>query len=329
MRTLFIVVNYNGEAHIEQCLQSILDQPEGDFKIIVIDNNSSDGSPALIESLVERTEKIKLIRNDENRGFTGAVNQGIRQSDSEFIALVNNDAFLETKWLEYMNKAAESHNEAGIFASKMVLTNGRLNSTGHVIYRGFAVVDRGFLDEDRGQYDVAEYVQGACAGAAFYRRDLFDEIGLFDDDYFMFNEDVDLSLRALVNGWKILYVPDAVAYHVHSAAAGGQFSELSVYYNSRNMVWTYLKNVPSPQIWFELPWFLMRNFASILFHILVMRHPRAILKSKYDALKELRRVWKKRRSIQANAAEKQRLVVGGFETNILKKMMRKIFFEPR
>lgn len=293
----FIVVNYNGEKHIRDCLQSIVNQSYRKFRVLVVDNASVDGSPKLLEEMTDQHSRIEVVWNRENVGFARAANQAIEMSDSRFVALVNNDAILDEKWAEEMVKAS-SDLRAGIFASKILFPDGRIQSAGQAIYRGFAVMERGFLEEDRGQFNEPCYVAGACAAAAMYRRALFDDIGLFDEDYFMYNEDVDLSLRALIMGWKILYVPTAVAYHLHSASTGF-LSDFSVYHNSRNWVWSVVKNVPASLLLKDLPFFLMRNMSSMLFFS--FRGNFSVLRSKVDALRQLRKFLEKRRDVQRRA----------------------------
>lgn len=306
MKTTFIIVNYNGKRSIEKCLSAILKQSYRGFHILVIDNNSKDGSIETIKKIKNDSDvDIELIKNKENLGFSKAVNMGIKVTNSEYMALVNNDAILKVDWLEKMINAAREDDKAGIFASKIYFMNGLLNSVGHAVYRGFAVMERGWFEKDEGQYDLSVYVPGACAAAAFYRKELFDDIGLFDEDYFMYNEDVDLSLRALLMGWKIRYVPEAIAYHIHSASTGF-LSDFSVYYNSRNWVWSYLKNVPSPIFWKEFPWFLLRNFTSLVYFC-AKGKTKAILKSKIDALRGLRTTLNKRKKIQSKARDKKEI----------------------
>ncbi|MEM2191863.1 MAG: glycosyltransferase family 2 protein [Archaeoglobaceae archaeon] len=293
MRTSFIVVNYNGEKTIEKCINSILNQSIKNFELLVIDNASKDKSIEYLQEMAKNGQ-LELIKNRENLGYIKAVNFGIETTNSEFIALINNDAFIKEDWLEQMLLASKDET-AGIFASKILYPNGLINSAGHVIYRGFAVMERGWFEKDSGQYDDEVYVAGACGAAAFYRRKLFEDIGLFDEDYFMYNEDVDLSLRALLFGWKIRYVPKAVAYHLHSASTGFM-SDFSVYYNSRNWVWSILKNVPTRVLIKEFPFFILRNLTSIAFFVAQGRF--SILKSKLDALRDIRKVLKKREELQ-------------------------------
>ena len=295
MRTTFVVVNYNGEKYIERCMESILSQTCKKFRILVVDNASTDKSVQIIRNIADRSSKVEVIRNDENVGFAKAVNQALELIDSSLIALVNNDVFLDNKWLEEMVKSARNDLRAGIFASKIYFLNGLINSTGHAIYRGLAVMERGFFERDLGQYDETCYVAGACAAAALYRRKLFEDIGFFDEDYFMYNEDVDLSLRAILRGWNIRYIPTAIAYHVHSASTGF-LSDFSVYYNSRNWVWSILKNVPTSVLVREFPFFIARNLTSIIFFCSSGKF--SVLRSKIDALRSIEKCLNKRRKIQ-------------------------------
>jgi len=295
MKTTFIVVNYNGEKYIERCMRSILSQTHRKFRVFVVDNASTDASVRVIESIADENSNVEIIKNKRNIGFAIAVNQVLELIDGGWMALVNNDVFLDESWLEEMVKAAKDDLRAGIFASKIYFLDGLINSTGHVIYRGLAVMERGFFEKDVGQYNKPEYVAGACAAAALYRKKLFEDAGVFDEDYFMYNEDVDLSLRALLFGWKIKYVPTAIAYHIHSASTGFM-SDFSVYYNSRNWVCSVLKNVPTNVLVRELPFFIARNLTSIIFFCLSGNF--SILRSKMDALRDIGKYLNKRRGIQ-------------------------------
>jgi len=316
VKTTFIVVNYNGEKYIERCIKSILSQTYKRFKIFIVDNASTDTSIQIIEDIADKNSSVEIIRNNKNVGFAKAVNQVLELIESGLVALVNNDVFLDNRWLEEMVKSAKNDLRAGIFASKIYFLNGLLNSTGHVIYRGLAVMERGFFERDLGQYNESCYVAGACAAAALYRKKLFEDIGVFDEDYFMYNEDVDLSLRAILHGWKVRYVPTAVAYHIHSASTGF-LSNFSVYYNSRNWVWSILKNVPRDVLFKEFLIFLLRNLTSVIYFCL--NGKLSVIKSKIDAVKELREVFKKRKIVQRNRRfERFEEYIDGFGWKVLK-----------
>jgi len=316
MKTTFIVVNYNGEKYIERCIKSILSQTYRRFKIFIVDNASTDTSIQIIEDIADKNSNVEIIRNNKNVGFAKAVNQVLELIESGLVALVNNDVFLDNRWLEEMVKSAKNDLRAGIFASKIYFLNGLFNSTGHVIYRGLAVMERGFFERDLGQYNESCYVAGACAAAALYRKKLFEDIGVFDEDYFMYNEDVDLSLRAILHGWKVRYVPTAVAYHIHSASTGF-LSNFSVYYNSRNWVWSILKNVPRDVLFKEFLIFLLRNLTSVIYFCL--NGKLSVIKSKIDAVKELREVFKNGKIVQRNRRfERFEEYIDGFGWKVLK-----------
>ncbi len=316
MNTVFIVVNYNGEKYLEKCLNFILSQNYKKFKILVIDNNSTDKSKEILKKMVDENSKIDVLFNEENVGFVKAVNLGVDVTTSPLIALINNDAFIRNDWLENMICEVKKDLRAGIFASKIYLLNGLINSAGHSIFKGLIVMDRGYFERDSGQYDKPCYVAGACAAAALYRRRVFEDIGLFDESYFMYNDDVDFSLRAILYGWKIKFVPNAIAYHVHSASTG-VLSDFSLYHNNRNWVWSVLKNIPRRVLIKEFPFFILRNLAFVCHFCLQGKW--IALKSKIDAVKEIRKILKKRREIQKNARyDKFEEYINGFGWRELK-----------
>lgn len=285
-----IIVNYNGERYLKDCLDSLHLQNFKDFEIILVDNDSSDGSADLVAG--EYPDAI-LIRNPANRGFAEGTNQGIREAKGEYILTLNNDTRLEHDFLETIVDPMEKDDKTGICAAKMLFLDGRINSAGLCISRSGAAWNRGMFQEDRGQYDHPEEVFGASAGAALYRRSMLDEIGLFDEDFFMYMEDVDLSFRARLAGWHCLYVPSAVVYHHHGGTAGYR-SDMAVYYGNRNNPWVVLKNFPLRIFLPSLPWIIGRNFAVILYYS-VQGKAGVILRSKADAIRGIHRIALKRR----------------------------------
>ncbi len=289
-----IVVNFNGEKFLENCLSSLMAQTCKN-RIILVDNASQDGS---LESVESNYPNIEIIRNDTNLGFAKGVNLGIEHSNSRYIATLNNDTIADPFWLENLVNVMESDTSIGICASKMYFMDRKdiLNSTGHAIYRGYCIWERGVFERDVGQYDNKTDICGACAAAALYRRELFQDIGYFDEDYFMYNEDVDLSIRAMLRGWKIKFVPKSIVYHVHSGSTSMN-SDSSVYYNSRNLVWTIVKDIPTKPLLVDLPWILFQNILSIGWYI-TQRQGRPIIKAKFDAILGLPKMIKKRKKIQ-------------------------------
>ncbi|WP_048149011.1 glycosyltransferase family 2 protein [Methanolacinia paynteri] len=287
-----VIPNYNGKKFLENCLNSISGQSYSDSEIIVIDNGSSDGSAEYIK---ENFQGIILIENNENLGFTGATNQGIRQSNGEYILTLNNDTISDPSLLENLHKAIISDENIGIVASKMIFPDGRINSAGMCISRSGAAWNRGMFEKDQGQYEDPEYMIGACAGAALYRRSMLDEIGLFDEDFFMYHDDVDLSFRAYLAGWKCLYCPKAIVTHINSATSGFE-SEFSVYHGNRNIIWFAVKNFPARHLILYSPWIIGRSIG-VIPHYILRKKTKIILKSKWDAFKKIPYFIRKRKEI--------------------------------
>jgi GT2 family glycosyltransferase len=241
--TSIIIVNWNGREHLARCLPSLMRQTCNDFEIIIVDNGSSDTS---VDFVRQHYPEIRLLENNQNLGFAGPNNQAIRAAQGGYILTLNNDTEVPPDWLQILVSAAESHPEIGAFASLVVFDDRRhmIDSAGlSVTLAGIGCQNR--LGEAVRTVCEPEEVFGACAAAALYRRELLDDVGLFDEDYFAYYEDVDLAWRARLRGWRTLLVPRAVVYHVHSAT-GGRASPFKEKLITRNKVWTTLKNYPFP-----------------------------------------------------------------------------------
>lgn len=286
-----IVLNYNGKGFLDGCLTSLASQTYSDFEVIVVDNGSRDGSPEYVK---ENYPWVRLAKNEENLGFAGGTNAGIRAAKGEFILTLNNDSRADSRFIEELIKPMADP-EVGVCAAKMLFPDGRINSAGICISRSGAAWDRGMFEPDRGQYEFVEEVFGACAGAALYRREMMDEIGLFDEDFFLYLEDVDLAFRARLAGWKCIYVPGARVIHHHGGTAGVG-SDLAVYYGNRNIVWYPIKDFPFRLLITSLPFIVARNLAVIPYYAL-RGQGGVILKSKLDALKGVVKMMGKRKDV--------------------------------
>jgi GT2 family glycosyltransferase len=286
-----VVLNYNGKRYLDDCLSSLAAQTFRDLEVIVVDNASTDGSVEHIES---NFSWVRLVINKENLGFAGGTNSGIKAAKGEFILTFNNDARADSRLLEYLHKPM-ADSKVGVCGAKMLLDDGRINSAGICLSRSGAAWDRGMFEPDNGQYDVQEEIFGACAGAALYRREMLDEIGLFDEDFFLYMEDVDLAFRARLAGWNCIYVPEAKVLHHHGGTAGAG-SDLSVYYGNRNVIWYVIKDFPTRLLITSLPFIIARNLALIPYYAL-RGQGRVILKSKVDALKGATKMLRKRKDV--------------------------------
>jgi GT2 family glycosyltransferase len=218
-----IVVNWNRRELLRCCLESLVRQEDAKFEIIVVDNGSLDGSPEMVRrEFGSGRVPLRLIENAENRGFCGANNQGIRATRSRFVALLNNDAEAEPGWLAAQRRCFDGRPDVGMAASKILVFEDprRIDKVGHLIYPDGQNRGRGTGELDTGQYDGIEEALWPDGCAAMYRREMLDEIGGFDEDFFAYADDAELGLRARIAGWKCLYVPDAVVRHHRGATLG-------------------------------------------------------------------------------------------------------------
>lgn len=244
MPTLSVIVaNYNGSGLIGECLDSLRAQGFRDFETIVVDNASADGSA---EFIGETYPEVRLIVNDRNLGFGAANNRGIETAKGKYIALLNNDAVAHKDWLnELIKAAAASAPDVGMWASKILLSERPdiIDAAGHVMFRDGLNIGRGKGEKDSGLYDVPGEVFFPSGCAALYLKDMLDEVGLFDPDFFAYGDDTELGLRARLSGWRCLYVPSSVVYHKGSATAG-RYSSFKAYHVERNRIWVLIKCFP-------------------------------------------------------------------------------------
>ena len=291
-----MIPNWNGKRLLGPCLASLQKQVFRDFETVVVDNGSTDGSPGFI---AENFPEVRTVALGENRGFAAAANAGIRASGAGLVALLNNDTEQNPGWLESLVRAADSHPEAGFFASKLVNFHDRrvLDGAGDALRRSGLPYRLGNGEKDRGQYDTPAFVFGACAAAALYRRTMLDDVGLFDEDFFAYCEDADLSFRAQLAGYRCLYVSDAVVYHVGNASTGGRRSETATRLGTRNSLGLLTKNLPLPLVPRIAPFILAGQLARLL-SMSAGSSLRAHLSGLGEAVRFLPRMLRKRRGIQ-------------------------------
>ncbi len=290
-----VIVNWNGGRFLERCLSMLETQTFAPQEIILVDNASTDSS---IE-IARRFPDVCLLAQQDNLGFAKANNLAVSRTsaDVEWIALLNPDAFPGPRWLEALISAVQAHPDFDIFGSRLLSATApaTLDGTGDV-YHVSGLVWR----EDHGRTDdisvhESREIFSPCAAAALYSKRAFVDAGGFDEEYFCYVEDVDLGFRLRLFGHRCLYVPKAEVFHMGSATTG-RHSDFAVYYGHRNLVWTYVKNMPGLLFWLFLPAHALLNVVSVIW-FLVMGKGRLILKTKADAFRGLPRMWKKRRGI--------------------------------
>lgn len=243
MRVSVVIPNWNGADDLPACLDSLLAQSQ-EHQIIVVDNGSTDSSREL---LYGQYPQVSVIPLPFNTGFAGGVNAGLRHAAAagyEFTALLNNDAVADKNWLKNLVETMGSDARAGIVASKMINDTGEyLDSTGDIYTIWGLPYPRGRREANTGKYDGQKEVFGASGGASLYRHRMLTEIGLFDEDFFAYYEDVDVSFRAQLAGWKALYEPSAIVHH-HIGATSNKVRGFTTYHSIKNLPWLAVKNVP-------------------------------------------------------------------------------------
>jgi hypothetical protein len=241
---------------------------------------------------------VRVVELSENTGFTGGNASGLKVATGDYIALINNDTRAEERWLENLLRPMIADQRVGICASKLIIDGtDKIDSAGDGITSAGVGFKRG-LWKKKSYYDEPEPVFGACAAAALYRRKMLQEIGFFDEDFFLNDEDTDLNFRARLFGWKSRYVPDAVVYHKVNSSIG-RLTDVAVYYHSRNLEFTWVKNMPTALMLRFAHHKLIQEIGA--FFYLCVRHWKwgAFFRAKRDALKMLPVMWKKRKDIQA------------------------------
>ncbi len=318
-KVTLVIVNWNGEQFLERCLLALMGQTVKPHEIILLDNASSDKSL----DIVRRFPIVRVMARDQNTGFARGNNLAIEaaSSESEWIALINPDAFAEPRWLEALLVASESNPEFDVFGSKLINAADLtlLDGAGDAYHVSGLVWRMGHGSLVPASAENACEVFSPCAAAALYRRSALLQLGGFDEDYFCYVEDVDLGFRLRLAGYRCLYVPQSVAHHVGSGTTGGQNSDFAMYHGHRNIVWTFVKNMPGGLFWSLLPLHVLLNLVSILLFALQGRGA-MILRAKRDALKGLPMMWRKRQIVQKNRV----ISVGNIWRQLDKSMINRV-----
>jgi len=292
-----VIVNWNGEQFLEQCLTALLAQTVTPHEIFLVDNASTDGSL----EIARRFPSVRLLAQDSNTGFARGNNLAINAAaaGSEWIALLNPDAFPEPRWLEECLFSVQRNPLFDIFASKLVNASAPLllDGAGDAYHVSGLVWRMGHGIPASALHEYEHEVFSSCAAAALYRRSALLEVGGFDEDFFCYVEDVDLGFRLRLAGYRCLYVPKSVVHHVGSGTTGGKNSDFSAYYGHRNLVWAFVKDMPDLLFWLFLPLHLVLNLVSIIW-LAFRGQGRVVLRAKRDALLGVPKMWRKRQQIQ-------------------------------
>jgi GT2 family glycosyltransferase len=306
VRVAAIIVNWNAGSFLPAALDALAKQRRPADRIVVVDNASTDGS----REAIARLPGVELIALDENVGFAAGNNIAAAvATDCDWLAFLNPDAFPEPEWLERLMRVAEEHPDVAMFASELRIASdpSRLDGTGDAYHVSGLPWRIAHGECAPTSYTGPQEVFSPCAAAALVRRDTFNDVHGFDPSFFCYLEDVDLAFRLRLLGHRCLYVPGAVVRHVGSGTTGTR-SAFAIYHGHRNLVWTWVKNMPGWRVWLYAPQHLLLTLIS-LFRFGAIRHGRTILRAKIDALAGLGRALAARRTVQRTRTATDRQVV--------------------
>jgi len=307
-----VIVNWNAGHYLRKCLQSLKAQTLKPVRVLIVDNASIDDS---MTGLDEEFENYEFIRLETNKGFAFANNFAVKKvDDCNWIAFLNPDALAHPEWLEKLIAAAEKFPEYKSFGSHM-LKHGtdKIDGTGDIYHVCGSAWRRDFevpsLQVDR----EAGEIFSPCAAASFICKDIFSEVGGFDENFFAYFEDVDLGFRLQLKGYRSFYVPNAVIEHVGSATTS-RYSNFAIYHSQRNLVWSFVRNMPD--FWYFLPQHILFNLIALIWFSLKGKAA-IVLQAKWHALKEFPRVWALRKLTQREKTVNDSIVIRKMNHNFL------------
>lgn len=246
MKVSVVTPNYNGEKFLKIFLESLNNDDEHIGEVIIVDNGSGDGSLDYLKNNSFNFPLV-LIENKENVGFSPAVNQGIKKAQNELVFSINNDTEIKKGSIKKLIDLIMSADDIFSVQAKMLQYNNKnlIDDVGDE-YNLLAWTKKVGENHQSSEYVEVKDIFSSCAGAAMYKKSILEEIGLFDDNFFAYMEDVDLAIRSKINGYRNLLCPDAIVYHIGSATSGSRYNEFKVKLAARNNVWVVYKNFPVP-----------------------------------------------------------------------------------
>ena len=261
MKVSVVTPNYNGERFFFIFFESLNNDSELIGEVIIVDNGSSDNSKEYIKNNTFNFP-VRLIENSENLGFAPAVNQAISSAEFEYIFSLNNDTEVKKGSIKQMVDLISSGNDIFSVQAKMLQFNNKdlIDDVGDE-YNLLAWTKKVGENHKSDEYTEVFEIFSSCAGAALYKKSILEELGMFDDNFFAYMEDVDLAIRSKINGYRNLLCPQAIVYHIGSATSGSRYNEFKVRLAARNNVWVVYKNIPIP--------FKITNFIFLFFGFLI------------------------------------------------------------
>ena len=296
-RIAVVIVNFNGGNFLKECLDRLCNQSRRPDRIVVVDNNSADGSNLLVS---QAFPEIELLQLKTNTGFAAANNRAFEiLDDVQWVALLNPDTLPSETWLEELESVTIQNPECDVFASKLMSASNtdEIDGAGDVYHVcGLSWRRHHGMSVTSVRRD-ADPVFSGCGAATLYRLSSVLSAGGFDESYFCYFEDVDLVFRMRLYGSKCVYAEKSVVLH-HGSGLTGKDSDFTIYHGHRNLVWTVFKNMPGYSLYLYLPQHVLLNIVS-LFHYTIKGRSSVIFRAKWDAVKRLASVWRERKRIQS------------------------------
>jgi len=314
------LVTYNSGRFIKRCLESVLAQRYPDKEIVVIDNASTDGTVDILEQFEDR---CRVVYNDENIGFAAAQNQAIHVSRGEWVLTLNPDVLLLPDFISSLVEAGQMDPKVGTVCGKLLAISATfdlpdrplVDSTGIFFTPMLRHLDRGSQEVDNGHYLNFEYVFGATAAAALYRREMIEDISIFgeffDSDFFTYREDADVAWRAQLMGWRCLYTPHACGYHVRAVLPGNRRALPAAInmHSVKNRFLMRVKNITGHLYWRNLPSIVWRDL-TVLTCCLLYEH--SSLKAFAYLIRNWSRTMEKRKEIMKRKRVTDEYIAGWF-----------------
>jgi len=320
-----IIVTWNGRQHLDGCLAAVAAQQGVEAETILVDNGSSDGTVEHVRSLFPW---VRILALESNRGFAGGNNAGAREARGRYLAFLNNDTIADPHWLRALRAGLDEPRGIALATARIVYMHDPavIDSAGDGVTRWGGAFKRGH-GGPASDASTSQEVFGACGAAFLIPKAVFEEIGGFDDEFFLSHEDVDLSYRAQLRGYRCRYVADSIVRHRGSSSIG-RSSRLAVFHGQRNLEWMYFQNTPLPLLVRTLPGHLVYNAAAAVYFA---RHGllSTFVSAKFAALAALPRVLRKRAAIQRTRSVSARAIWDQLEPRSLSLKRREKRFDVK
>lgn len=329
IKVSIVITNYNGLAFLRECVEAVTSMSCSSWyvELIVVDNASTDGSSAYVR---REYPQVTLITLDDNYGFAKANNIGVQQARGEYVVFLNNDTLVTPGWLEEMVRVMKEDMNIGVAGSKLLLMDApvKINSAGGTITLTGGGYDLGFMDVDDARYNISSSRGYVCGASMIVRREEFLGFGGFDEDYFMYFEDVDLCWRYWLYGKTVAYVPASVVYHKFGGTGGSlRHGSLRVFCGTRNSLLNMTKNYEVCTLLFAFPLTLLYHLVKIFYFVVSLQDEaaRAMIKGYRSFFRLLPKTLAKRRAVQARRRIPDRTLFDRSLINSLSSTFREFF----